>query len=202
MKPPAKFLEWIANTYKDNNAKMLIHAASASWGLVTLANVVGISTSKKIEDKQKKYLVPSELADGVVNIGLFALITTGLVWAADKLANNKNLIEFKTVAENSKGKIYKNIAKSSDVHKNAVGGLRVIASLVGAVIASNIITPFIRREFASWRQKSAIKENKEFVSVSPAIAPLAPSLPFKNAKEQHLQMSSFSAFTKNSGMKI
>jgi|GEM_PF-1316113 len=201
MKPPVSFLEWIAKHYKDNTAKMLIHAAAAAWTLATLANVVGITTSKQIETKQKKYLVPHELADGAANIGLFAATTLGLVWGADKLANNKKLINFETAAKNAKGKVFKNIAKSADTHKDAVGGLKVIASLVGAVIASNIITPIVRGQFASWRQKSTIKAGEESLNVV-SVAPLSPSLPFTNNRPQHLQMNSFLAFTKNSGMKI
>ncbi len=203
IKPPIRLLEGIANLYKDNKSRMLIHAATAGWTLVSIANIVGISTSKDLESKQKKYLVPQEIADSATNIGLFVLTTKALTWAADKLANNKNLIKFETVAKNNKDKVLKNIAASVDTHKDAVGGLKVFASLIGAVIASNIITPIIRGHYASWRQKSALKKLGE-----PLVLPetkgitAGPSLPFKNNMPQPINMNSFLAFTRNTGMRI
>lgn len=203
IKPPVKFLEKIADIYKDDTAKRLIHAAAAGWTLACLANVFGITTSKKIEGKQKKYLIPQELADGATNIGLFILTTLGLTKVSDKLASSTKLIHFETAAQNTKGKLLKNIAASADVRKDAVGGIKVIASLIGAVIASNIITPIIRSKFASWRQENALKKDPGGLDISStAPSPILPSLPFTRNNTHHLQMNSFLAFTRNPGMKI
>lgn len=204
IKPPVKLLQKIFDSYKDDTSKLLIHAATASWTLASIANVVGISCSKKIDSKQKKFLIPQEIADGATNIGLFIIITESLTKLAGKLADNGKIV-FKEYAKDANGNILKDaggkfikqaVEKGSEVFKSRKGGLQIVASLIGAVVSSNILTPIIRNQYAASRQKAALKLEES------KIVP-GPSLPyFKQNMNKNMQMSSFLAFTKNTDMRV
>lgn len=169
IKPPTKLLEKVFNTYKDDTSKLLVHAATASWTLATIANTIGAATSKTIDPKQKKFIVPQEIADGALNIGLFVLITETLRRGAGKFADSGKII-------------FEGIKKGSEAFNNRKGGLQVLASLVGAVVSSNILTPIIRGKIAAKTQKFTLdmeaKEAKEALDAQAKHREtFAPSLP-------------------------
>ena len=68
-------LNWVAKHFSKDASKMLIFTGVAGWTLSSLAQIGAILVNPNISKEQKSFLVPQELADAAVNIGLFFLIT-------------------------------------------------------------------------------------------------------------------------------
>lgn len=167
----------VADFAKDN-PKFLFVSAAVGWVLASLAQTVNLVLNKNITKEDKKYLVPQEILDGAANIALYAAITMPLMKTAEKMVDS--------------GKIaFKNIEKGSAEFAQLKGGVRVVASLVGAVISSNIITPIVRNKVSSKvLDKFATPEAKTFYYT-------------RNVEYERIptDMKSYLAYTK-SGMKI
>lgn len=145
------------NAYADNLPKFTMHSTIAGWTLAVASNIFGIAIDKKVNKKEKKYLIPREIFDGAANIGLFVLITQPMTKFANKLVEN--------------GKIgIKGVEKlDKETLKMLHGGLGVAASLLGAVIVSNILAPIIRNVLATKSQKKYLSANE---NQKPQIAPI------------------------------
>lgn len=148
-----KALNGIWNAYSDNMPKFTMHSTIAGWILAVASNVFGVSIDKKIDKKEKKYLIPREIGDGAANILLFLCITKPMTWIANQLVENKKIVS-KTMNEENK-----NILKS---------GLGVGASLLGAIIVSNILAPVIRNTFAAKSQKKFLNDQNSSPEKNPA----------------------------------
>jgi len=75
-------------------------------------------------------------------------------------------------------------------------GVAAVASLLGAVVSSNIITPIVRNNYASYMQKrylKAVAENKTVGYTLPM---------FKDSYKNPITMNSFLAFTNRGNLKI
>jgi hypothetical protein len=70
---------------KTDVAKTLIWTAAAGWVLSSLAQIFVVATDKKISKKDKKFLIPQEILDGITNVGLFLTITQLIKNAGAKL---------------------------------------------------------------------------------------------------------------------
>lgn len=163
------------------NGKMgdlLIVTSAIGWLASSLAQIAGIAFNKTYSKEQKKYMITQELADALTNIGLYCSITKSCTWLSSKLVSSgklttKGISEFldkhgkagrlgdfsfdvpSTIKEfDSDGKI----KGKYDSLKNAADS---VAALVGGVISSNIITPFVRNEIASYRQNNY--KNKQLI---------------------------------------
>ena len=68
-------LNWVAEHFSTDPSKMLIFTGVAGWTLSSLAQIGAVLFNSKISNEQKSFLIPQELADAVVNIGSFFLIT-------------------------------------------------------------------------------------------------------------------------------
>ncbi|MBE7706658.1 MAG: hypothetical protein E7Z91_05400 [Cyanobacteria bacterium SIG30] len=172
----------IFNRYANNTDKFLLDTAAIGWGLAAAANIVGVTFNKKIDPKEKKYLIPQELADGVTNVGLFYVLTHSMIKGARKLVD-KGIIDF------DKSLPQKDIIKARH-------GVAAVASLLGAVVSSNIITPIVRNNYASYMQKrylKAVAENKTVGYTLPM---------FKDSYKNPITMNSFLAFTNRGNLKI
>ncbi|MDD3150022.1 MAG: hypothetical protein PHV68_04235 [Candidatus Gastranaerophilales bacterium] len=66
------------STDKMSDAGTLLKMLSTiTWAVSSLAQVAAITTNKEIPTKDKKFLIPQEIADGVVNVSLFWTFTGG-----------------------------------------------------------------------------------------------------------------------------
>ena len=77
---------------------MLVFAGTLGWTLSSLAQVGAIVFNEKLTPKDRKFLIPQEIADGAVNVGLFFAITS----LTHHLANNvieTGKIMFKEIKE-------------------------------------------------------------------------------------------------------
>ena len=74
--------------YADDVGVALIHLGAAGWVLSALAQIVMIARNKDIDKKEKKFLIPQEIADGVINVGLYYTICQVIKNIADFSAEN------------------------------------------------------------------------------------------------------------------
>ncbi len=177
----------IAN-FANDNAKFLFITAAIGWFLASAAQTFGIIVNKDIDKKDKKFLIPQEILDGAVNIGLYALITAPLIKNTEKLID-KGIISFT------------NVQKNTPKFDNIKGGARVLASFAGAVLSCNIITPIIRNKLggiATHRKEMYQKINMDEFKYNPYYQPFFK----KNIDKQPLNISNYVSFSKNHGMKI
>ena len=73
--PFKSILNWFADNFRKDASKMLICTGVAGWTLSSIAQIGALVSNPKISKEQKNYLIPQEIADAVVNIGAFFLIT-------------------------------------------------------------------------------------------------------------------------------
>lgn len=168
-----KALAQIYKSYSHDVGKALVHMGTIGWLFSALAQVTMIATNKNIEKKEKKFLIPQEIADGAINVGLFFTISKLIKDYADNLVEsgkisletteqilskfrNDNQTKQSSLAsianKNNKtvNKELLNLLKQGqkEFHgfKNGVG---VIAAIGASVLASNIITPVCRNIVAN-----------------------------------------------------
>jgi len=159
-----------------NRTDFLKNVNTAGWVLSCLAQVFAIAINDKIPKKEKKFLVPQEILDGIINVTLFWVCTSkatdygkNLVVKGKILPQSfKSLLEAKKlnvheISEkfiNGLGLTSKETSKLIKDFTNTREGVGIVASLVGSIAAANIITPIVRNKLASLYQKRQIrKEN-------------------------------------------
>ena len=165
-----KGLNWVARHYGENPGTMLIHTGVIGWVLSSLAQITAIIINDKIPAKQKMFLIPQEAADAAVNIASFYLITQTFQSIASKLVKSgkwlpANVSKFlkNSPFEDKIGKLdfevlrdVKNLPeKLTKNYKEFEDGIDLVATTVGSVLSCNIVTPIIRNQYASKRQKTA-----------------------------------------------
>ena len=180
MKSPANlfsdFKTVMYKNYGENPGKMLVHTGVLGWILSSLAQVSAVVFNDKISPEQKSFLIPQEIADAAINILSFYVITSSFKSAASKLVSTgklttKPIRDFLTkqgVNSNEHiGKLNFNIEKMAnfsdikDNYKPFKNGVDVLASTVGSIISCNIVTPILRNQYASKKQKQTLaKMNK------------------------------------------
>ena len=180
MKSPANlfsdFKTVMYKNYGENPGKMLVHTGVLGWILSSLAQVSAVVFNDRISPEQKSFLIPQEIADAAINILSFYVITSSFKSAASKLVSTgklttKPIRDFLTkqgVNSNEHiGKLNFNIEKMAnfsdikDNYKPFKNGVDVVASTVGSIISCNIVTPILRNQYASKKQKQTLaKMNK------------------------------------------
>ncbi|MDD3420510.1 MAG: hypothetical protein PHE78_07945 [Candidatus Gastranaerophilales bacterium] len=177
-----KIVKWSIDATKDK-AKLQNITGTIAWGVSCLAYVGAIAINQNVPSDQKKFLIPQELADGAINVGLFFSMTA----YAKKLAN-KNLMAGKILPKDLKNEIlaikqkHGNKMNLQEIEKHLspkslerMGHFKVtyplLVSLTGSAIASNIVTPVVRNIVASKIQDKAIERQNLKQSPSPLSSP-------------------------------
>lgn len=132
----------------DNTARLIIVASTGCMILASIANLIGISIDKKTTKKEKLFLLPQEAADGVLNIGLYYFCSEAMRKAAVKAVDSGKIL-------------FKDVAKNSPEFIKGREGVALVASIIGSIVSSNIITPIIRNAIgAKARSKMLEKTGK------------------------------------------
>lgn len=175
---------FIAKHYDGNTGKMLIHTGVVGWILSSLAQVAAIVINDKIPAKQKMFLIPQEVADAGVNIVSFYLITQSFQSVAGKLLRTGKWLPGSVRKFLSKQNIADKVGKADfdilkDIklpdtealqYKKFAAGIDVIATTLGSILSCNIVTPIVRNQYASKRQKNGIAKMNE--NLQPAKQPV------------------------------
>jgi len=141
-----KFFDSVKNICKasaKDQSLMLILTSAAGWLLSSAAQVAAIICNDKIPQKEKNFLVPQEICDGVTNVATFlgiTLLTKNLF--AKLIQNNKIILK--------------------DPKQYASPFLTVVSIVAGA-FASNIVTPVIRNYLGANVQKKCSVQNEKKV---------------------------------------
>lgn len=172
-----KICLWFLNKYSDDTSNLFLHAGAIGWVLSSLAQTVAIAVNDKISPNKKRFLVPQEIADGIVNVGLFYTLTSSITALTKKLIN-LHKIKFD---ESEKAKKILNIPKGSNLQEiiipktglnsdeiklatkyhGKIVGIAALVSLGMQITACNILTPILRNKYASYRHKKFLQEQRE-----------------------------------------
>lgn len=85
-------IEKVWGQYGDDVGKSLIHLGAVGWFFSAVAQIGMIATNKDIEKKEKKFLIPQEIADGVINVGLYYSICQAIKYIGDSVAENSAIM--------------------------------------------------------------------------------------------------------------
>ena len=167
----SNFKNTLYRNYGEEPGKMLVHTGVLGWILSSLAQISAVVFNDKISAEQKSFLIPQEMADAVVNILSFYVITSSFKRLASKLVSTgkltttpiKKFIKESVLSEkgfigNKNFNIEKlpNFEDIKSEYKPFKNGIDVIASVAGSVISCNIVTPILRNQYAAKKQKKAI----------------------------------------------
>lgn len=178
------FLKSFVEQGVQNRAVFLKNIAVCGWVLSSFAQTCGIIFNDKIPAKEKRFLVPQEIFDGLINATLFWFVTSKATNFGKKLVLNKKILPkkyaeiFETFKPNCKNleelnnaftKHIDSFGKSIEAAeaKNFVEGMGVITCIGGAIIANNIITPIVRNKLAGICQKKEMEKIGEKTYLNP-----------------------------------
>jgi len=142
--------------YVENPCKMLVHTGVLGWILSSLAQVSAVVFNDKISPQQKSFLIPQEAADAAINILSFYVITSSFKNLASKLVSTGKLTGIRPADIGKFNFNIDNIPHVKKDYKPFKNGVDVIASTIGSIISCNIVTPVLRNQYASKKQKEAI----------------------------------------------
>lgn len=173
------FKNIILEKYGEQPGTMLVHTGVLGWILSSLAQVGAVIINDKISPEQKAFLIPQEIADAAINIVSFYAVTNSVKSVASKLVKSgklstdkiMNYLKETGIKMPKKGEKVTPVGKwdfditklsnfdeISDHFKSFKNGVDVGASLMGSIVSCNLITPVLRNEYASRRQKSALSK--------------------------------------------
>ena len=166
-----KPLDFIAKQSTFNTANILILLSAGGWLASSLAQVAGIYFNKNYTKEQKSFMIPQELADAVVNIGSFLLVTKSLKSLTSKMVETGKLTP-KSIQKflgekgllSERGKYDFNVTEVEGFHRyrQTYNNFKTVAestaAIVGGVISSNIITPILRNKIASKRKNGVLEK--------------------------------------------
>ena len=167
-------MSFLAKLYKDADpGKMLLHTGTIGWILSCAAQTIAIATNDKIDKKQKAYLIPQEIFDGLINIVSFYVLTKTFKDVCTKLVTtgkftNKAVMGFlqKHNLTNRIGKIDFNIEKLPNFSEiepeyfSFKDGVGIISSTIGSIISCNLVTPILRNKLAN-SQSRVLREEMD-----------------------------------------
>ena len=197
--------------------KMLLYTGTAGWIFSAMAQIGAVVQNKEISKEQKEFLIPQEIADAVVNIIAFAVVTSQFKNLGKRLVTKGKLITPKIKSFLNPEQLKKvgtkdlNIANLDAVKKetnkdfaktynNFADGVDFAFTTLGSIISCNIITPILRNRLAAWEQKRSIAHDKKL-----NMKPYRPVLPAQNRLniEAYAKRTSINpAYSNNGSMKI
>ena len=87
-----KVSQYMFDHYSKDNGKLLVHLGALGWVLGSAAQIGVVLGDKSIDKEQKRFLLPQEAADAVVNIGMYYSICEFIKRGADKLVERGVLL--------------------------------------------------------------------------------------------------------------
>lgn len=167
-----------------DRANFLKNIAVIGWVLSSLAQTCAVIFNDKIPAKEKRFLIPQEIFDGIANSTLFWLITSKATDFGKSLILKKivlpkplskilsNFVPPKQSVSKMKDAFIAHVSKYGDkaavkLADNAVEGMGVLAGITGAILSNNIFTPIIRNKLAGICQKKENKRSEEKAPLNP-----------------------------------
>ena len=140
---PANIMTKASIEYLKNPARFNRITYAAAWGASSTGQALSIAKNKEISAKEKKFLIPQEVSNGVLNIALFSTIALAAENFGKKLTSGADPI-IRT----------KNFIPGSKKHKTFIAGFSAICGIVGGILASDVIITLLRNQIAARIQKN------------------------------------------------
>lgn len=86
-----KTANFVYDKFSKNVGSFLLWSGIVGWTLSCVNQTVAILINDKIPTKQKKFMIPQEIADGVINTLLFAAFTRSFTKVGEKLVQSGRL---------------------------------------------------------------------------------------------------------------
>lgn len=172
-------LDSAAKKFAHDPSKMIIWTGVAGWTLSALAQTGAVILNDKIPDDQKGFLVPQELLDAAINIGLFFCFTQAAKHSVSKLFRTgkfapskvrQYLNERKDIYGDKVGKFDFDLDKVKELdilsfpdgeYMSCKNYYTALATVSAGILSSNLITPIVRNKYASKAQKRYIDYKHE-----------------------------------------
>lgn len=172
---------YLYKNYGEKPGKMLVHTGVLGWVLSSLAQITAIVVNDKISPDQKSFLIPQEIADALVNILSFYIVTSSFKSFGEKLVSMGKLRTPKITEFLKKNDLFTKSAKNPAVgnikfdieklvnykdikpeFKSLQNGVGVVTGIVGSILSSNLITPIGRNYIAANQQKEILAKKAEY----------------------------------------
>lgn len=118
------------------------HAAILTISVYHIAQVAIVAMNKDTPKKEKAFLIPQEIIDGVINLATFVVFAQSFKTLGRKLVKNEKIIP-----HNRDKKIFSE-------------EFATFANLAGSLFAVNIVSPIIRNKFGGDIQKAFMKKQE------------------------------------------
>lgn len=154
----SEFITKQAKYALENRAKFLTLTLAILYASGTAGQAISLYTNKKIPEKEKRFLIPQEIVNGVLEVVTFLAIASRFEKWGKSLAE-KGVIVGEGLAKGDAG---------------FVKAVTVLFSLVGTILALDFVTPLIRNPLTILLQKHIFKtkiEDKEQLT-----RPMLPSI--------------------------
>ncbi len=145
--------------YKNNPAQFLSRTMALTLGLSSLAEGLAIAINDEIPKYEKKFLIPQEIAEGLITFGLF-LAFTGPMEAVLKKAVAKGKILPESFSNASKDKIKEALSTEGSDLQKFQKGVAMVGSLLGTLVSVGIFVPIARNYSASKIRNYITKNDK------------------------------------------
>ena len=174
----------LANFAIENPAKFLKRTAAVNFSMGSVGLIIGMLINDKIPQKEKRYMIAQESVEGMLDLGVFLYVASKFEnWGKALLAKQKIIPRIKGLEKKEVVEAMKKFFANPDNPKglsefvegrlrNITKGTEVAFSLIGTIIAFNIITPLIRNYCASWLDKLFAKK----IDRSQVMSPILPGL--------------------------
>jgi len=129
-----------AKSCHDSPANFWQNAAILTISAYHLAQIAIVSINKDTPKKEKAFLIPQEIMDGVINLVTFVFFAATFKKLGRNLVKNNIIIPHK---------------KDAKVFSEEFA---TTANLLGSLLAVNIVSPIIRNKFGADVQKSFMKK--------------------------------------------
>jgi hypothetical protein len=186
-----------------NNDNYIRMTAAFNFGLLCAAQSVLLSINPEIPEKVKKFLVPSEIIEGIIKISVFLFVATGFSKIGKNILVGKGIflpegICPKGTPVKEAAIIVKNILANKGHHrykelKAFQDGMGNITNIVGSIVGLSIAVPPIRNKIATaWKDKMMTKAEQEVQSPTSHA-----NFRYKSPALNPSQIAGFSAFSRN-----
>lgn len=91
-----EFSTWVCGRYGLDQGKALINLGAIALGFSSLAQIYMIKTSKDIAPEKKKFLIPQEIADGAISVGMVYTVSSYVKNRFDRAIENGKFYTPKT----------------------------------------------------------------------------------------------------------
>jgi len=154
-----------------DRANFIKNITVVGFVLSSLAQVFAIYFNDKIPSKEKKFLIPQEIFDGLINSTIFYFLTSKAVDFGKLLVLKKKILPksianiMKTFIPNGKDVASlqtgflahlkkESTAENLKFAKNFIDGMGVMTGIGGAILTNNVVTPIIRNKLAAVYQQN------------------------------------------------